>query len=76
MKKIIGTVLKYTGFNTISVVYNNVKYNKKLDLKFTKRKKILVNFVSTFVNVGDKVSIYYKRKFSKRKSWELLKILK
>ncbi|QSW37961.1 30S ribosomal protein S17 [Candidatus Vidania fulgoroideae] len=76
MVKIICKVSKICSRNTISVEFNTYRFNKKLREKFSKKKKLLVDFSSTLLEVGNIISIRYIGKKSKLKSWQLLKILK
>ncbi|MGX7582710.1 30S ribosomal protein S17 [Candidatus Vidania fulgoroideorum] len=70
-----ATVLKISSKNTLSVSTQILKSHPKLKEKYIKHKKLLINYTNTLLTVGAKVLIYYDKKLSKRKSWQVLKIL-
>ncbi|MGX7458816.1 hypothetical protein [Candidatus Vidania fulgoroideorum] len=76
MIKFIGRILKIHSRNTASIEFNSIVYNIKQREKYSKRRRILINFSSTFLRVGNIVSVCYIGKISKLKSWYLLKIIR
>ncbi|QSW37821.1 30S ribosomal protein S17 [Candidatus Vidania fulgoroideae] len=70
-----ATVLKISSKNTLSVSIQVINTHTKLKEKYIKHKKLLINYESTLINTGNKILIYHDKKLSKRKSWQILKIL-
>ncbi|QSW37681.1 30S ribosomal protein S17 [Candidatus Vidania fulgoroideae] len=68
-------VQKISSKNTLSVKIQILKVHNKLKEKYIKHKKLLVNYQNTIINTGNKVLIYYDKKLSKKKSWQVLKII-
>ncbi|MGX7589790.1 hypothetical protein [Candidatus Vidania fulgoroideorum] len=76
MNKLIGRVLRICSRNTASIELSIICFNKKLKESYLKRRRLLVDFSSTFLKVGNIVSVCYIGRLSKLKSWYLLKIIK